>query len=230
MERLPTSLTSGFSRADLVSQFSSAASSIVAAASGLIVVLAVGVYLAADPAWYLGGAVQLAPPGYRPRLEDALRRAGAALRWWLLAQLATMTVVGVATGLGLWWAGVPLALSLGLLALLLEIIPNFGPLLAALPALLLGWSQGGTTVLWVAAVFLVVQGLESYVVLPLAQQQAARLPPALSILAIVLFGLVAGLLGVLAAAPLTVAAIVLVKTLYVRDVLGDADATRANPP
>lgn len=209
------------SRTDAFAQVTGVLSTAVGLFVGLIIILFVGLYGAASPQWYIQGVVQLVPLDDRSRVETALRRTGDALRWWLLGQLVTMAAVGVATGMGLWLVGIPLALSLGLLAFFLEIIPNFGPILAAIPALLIAWTQGTTEVLYVVLVYVVVQGLESYVVLPLVQQRAVRLPPALTILTVVLFGLVAGFLGVLVAAPLTVAGIVLVKMLYVKDVLGD---------
>jgi len=210
-------------RGDLFSQVSSVLSTTFGFAAGVIIILFVGLYLAVNPQWYLQGIVQLVPLDYRRHAENTLRKTGDALRWWLLGQLVTMAVVGVATGVGLWLAGVPLALSLGLLAFFLEIIPNFGPILAAIPAVLIASTQGPMQVLYVVIVYVVVQGLESYVVLPLIQQRAVRLPPALAILTVVLFGLVAGFLGVLLAAPLTVAAMVFVKVFYVKDVLGDPD-------
>lgn len=220
VEQMPTSLAD-FGRSDLYSQFSSALSSAVAFVVGLIIILFVGLYLAAEPQWYENGVALLAPPKRRAHVMEALGSTAAALRYWLVGQLVAMTIVGVATGLGLWALGIPLAFGLGLLAFALEIIPNFGPVLSAIPALLIAWTQGTSQFWWVLALYMGIQTLESYVISPLVQQRAVRLPPALSILAVVLFGLVAGPLGVFAAAPLTVAMIVLIKVLYVQDVLGD---------
>lgn len=210
-------------RQDLVSQLTNAVSAATAFVAGVLVVIFVGVYLAASPKWYLDGIVQLVPLPHRERFRVALHQTGHALRRWLVAQLIAMVAVGVAIGVGLWLIGVPLALSLGLLAFLFELIPNVGPILAAVPALLVAWTQGVNQVLLVLLLYVAVQGLESYVVLPLLQQKAVRLPPALSLLSLVLFGLLGGILGVLVAAPLTVAVIVLVKSLYVKGALGDSN-------
>ncbi len=212
-------------RTDLFSQFTDTLSSISAFFVGLALIVFVGVYLAADPELYCEGVVQLVPVSRRERVRAALRNTGRALRWWLLGQLVTMVIIGVTMGGGLWLIGVPLALSLGLLAFFLEIIPNIGPLLAAIPAFLLAWTQGLTEVFLVGIVYIIVHGLESYVLIPLIQQKTVRLAPALSIVVITLFGLLGGIIGMFVAAPLTIAAIVLIKMLYVRDYLGDYDGS-----
>ena len=225
--RLPTYLQE-WGRRDLISQFSQAISSTVAFAVGVFLVLALGIYFAADPQVYKRGVLLLTPPHYRPRLDAALEQTAQTLRWWIVAKLLTMALVGIALGVGLLLLGIPLALSLGFLAFLLAIIPNFGPVLTAIPMLLVAWTQGTAQVLWALLLYVGIQGLESYVLLPIAQQEAVRVPPALSILAIVLFGLLAGILGALVAVPLTVAAMVLIQRLYVQDVLGEAPEERSS--
>jgi len=220
VNRLPSSPRE-IERSDLFSQMTSALSTATAFLVGLAVVLFVGLYLAADPELYVDGIVQLVPLRERDRIRIALHQTGIALRWWLLGQLATMLLVGVTMGVGLWLIGIPLALSLGLLAFILEIIPNIGPVLAAIPALLIAWTESTSHLLLAGLLYVVVHGLESYVAIPLIQQRAVRLPPALSILMITLFGLLGGVIGMFVAAPLTITIIVLVKMLYVRDFLGD---------
>jgi predicted PurR-regulated permease PerM len=135
------------------------------------------------------------------------------LYWWLLGRLVSMTVVGIATGLGLWLLGMPMALSLALLAALLVFIPNLGPILAAIPALLVALSEG---MFWpVLALYLLIQAVESNVITPLVDRQSVKLPPALLLSAQITMGLIAGVLGLILAAPLTVLATVLIKRLYV---------------
>jgi predicted PurR-regulated permease PerM len=117
----------------------------------------------------------------------------------------------------MWFLGIELALVLTILASVLELIPNFGPILASIPALLVAFSQDGRTVIWVASLFLIVQLLESYIVLPLIHRKTVATPPALLIVAVVLLGMLAGVLGALVASPLLAVAIVIVKELYVEE-------------
>ncbi len=131
------------------------------------------------------------------------------------------------TTLGLWLLNVPLALALGLLAALGELVPNFGPLLAFIPAILLAFTDSTTRALAVFGLYLGVQGFESYVLTPLVEKRAVSLPPALTMTAQVLLGLLAGGLGLVLAAPLMATAMVLVQRLYVEDVLHDSMAGAA---
>lgn len=146
---------------------------------------------------------------------------GYNLRWWIMGQMFAMACVGVITGVGLWIAGTPLALTLGVLAAILEIIPNIGPVLWLVPAALVALTEGPTQVLHVVIIYAVTHMIESYILIPLVQRRTVWLPPALSILAVVLLGLLGGLVGLLVAAPIALVAMLLVKMLYVEDRLGD---------
>jgi predicted PurR-regulated permease PerM len=187
----------------------------------LLIVMFVGLYLAASPRRYVDGLVTLIPPGKRTRVREILRVVGYTLRWWLIGQLFAMAVVGLLTGLGLWLLGMPLALTLGLFAGLMEFIPNIGPILALLPAVLLALIQSPQMALYVLLLYLGIQVFESYLLLPLVLQRTVSLPPALLILAVFGLGLLLGFVGVFIAAPLTAAVLVIVKMLYVEDTLGD---------
>lgn len=194
--------------------------------AGVVIVLFVGLYLAADPQLYAGGLVRLVPANKRGRAREVLSEVGQTLRWWLLGQIVAMTIVGALSALGLWLLGVPLALTLGLLAALLTFIPNIGPVIAVVPAALLALTQSPTRALYVLLLYLAIQTVESYLITPLMQQRTVRLPPALTIIAQVILGVMLGALGLLLATPLTAAALVLVKKLYVEDTLGDPVSTQ----
>jgi predicted PurR-regulated permease PerM len=185
-----------------------------------VVVLVAGVYMAAQPAWYRSGAVKLLPPGRRDVVNAALGQSGDALRLWLKGQLVSMLIVGVLTGLGLWLIGVPSALVLGLLAGLLEFIPLAGPVLAAIPALLLALTVDVNTALWAAGLMILIQQIEGNLIQPLVQRYAVQLPPALFLFALIGFAAMFGAIGIVLAAPLTVVVYVLIKRLYVQEALG----------
>jgi predicted PurR-regulated permease PerM len=130
-----------------------------------------------------------------------------------------MSVVGVLTFAGLWLIGLPLAAALALISALLTFIPNIGPLIAAVPALLLAFASGGNMVLLVIAVYVVVQAIETYLVTPLIQQEKVSLPPALVIGAQLLMGVMFGILGLALATPLAALTLTLASGLYVHDYL-----------
>jgi predicted PurR-regulated permease PerM len=132
-----------------------------------------------------------------------------------------MGIVALLTAVGLMVIGVPLALSLALLAGVLTFVPYVGPLLAALPALLLALSQSSQLALGVAALYWGIQLIENYVVTPVVQGRAVSLPPAVLVIAQISLGVLLGGLGLLLSTPLAVTAIVFVQMLYVQDVLGE---------
>ncbi|PWW04130.1 putative PurR-regulated permease PerM [Hoeflea marina] len=203
-------------------QFASrgAATSAVTSAFGYVgntvIVIFIAIYGALDPGTYRRGCLALFAPSLRPRVGEVLSRSVATLQQWLMAKLIAMTVVGVLTGVGLWFVGIPLALVLGLIAGLLAFIPNLGPVIAAVPGLLLALPQGSHTLLLVLGVYLAVQTLESYVITPIIQQQRVSLPPLLVISAQLVFGSLFGLIGLALATPLAALAIRLTDDLYVK--------------
>jgi predicted PurR-regulated permease PerM len=189
--------------------------------ANLVVVTFIGLYAAWDPCLYRCGLVRLVPLAHRQRAWEVLAKVGDALRGWLRGRLFAMVVVGFATTFGLWLLGSPLALALGLLAAVLGFVPYIGPVVAAAPAVLLAFMSSPQQAIYVALLFLVIQMIEGNVLTPLVQQHSVHVPPALTIAAMVLFGVLLGIPGLILAMPLTAAALVLVKTLYVEDILGD---------
>ena len=107
----------------------------VGAIGGGLVMLVTGIYFAASPATYRRGMVRLLPPEHRQRVDDSLARAGHTLRRWMVGSLINMTIVGLITGIALWLLDVPAALTLAVIAGLLEFVPIFGPLIASIPAI-----------------------------------------------------------------------------------------------
>lgn len=210
------------------SPMESAGAAVGAALGGvgnLLLIVFAGIYFAADPGLYRRGAVRLFPVSRRAQVGRALDDAGGALHKWLIAQMIVMVAVGVMTGGALAALGVPLWLSLGLLAGLLEFVPVVGPIAATVPAVLLAFSEGPEKALYVLLVYIVVQQIESNVLTPLMQRRAVELPPVIALLSIVACGLLFGVLGVIFATPMAVVVMVLVKRLYVEDTL-----ERGRPP
>ncbi|HET7410043.1 MAG TPA: AI-2E family transporter [Paracoccaceae bacterium] len=195
-----------------------------------ILVVIGGVFIAADPGLHRRGLVKLFPPNRHRQVGETVDDSGRALRQWLLAQLVSMSVVGVLAGFGTWLIGLPSPLALGLFAALTEFVPIVGPIIGAIPALLLALTAGSGTFLWTLLLYLGVQQVESNLITPLVQERMVTIPPAVLLIAVVAFGILFGPLGVLVASPLAVVAYVAVKKLYVRDTLGEETSIPGEGP
>lgn len=203
-------------------QITGAASTLFDVLTSILIIVFLAIYLSVKPGLYVEGAVRLFPEDQRPGAREALYVTGRALWLWLLAQFAAMVAVGVMAWLGLTLIGVPMAPVLGIMAGILEFIPIVGPVVASVPAILVGLVQSPLHALYVLLLYIVIEQVESGLVTPLVQEQGPSLPPALTLLATVIFGLLFGILGVIVATPMMVVIFVLTKLLYVEGVLGSA--------
>jgi predicted PurR-regulated permease PerM len=200
---------------NMMSRIGGALGAVMGAFANIFLVLFAGLYIAAQPKLYRNGFLKLVPPQDRARIDATLVRCGTFLRNWLLGQLIAMIVVGTLTGVGLQLLQVPSALALGLFAGLAEFVPILGPIAAAIPALIIAFSQDSRLALWVLAMFLVIQQLEGNVLQPIIQRRMVALPPAVTLFAVIAFAILFGAMGALLAAPLAVVTLVLVQDLYV---------------
>lgn len=196
---------------------------VIGVAGSLIVLIAIAVFAAADPALYRRGFLALLSTARRGEIEDALLESARGLRWWFLGQLVSMLLLGASVSVGLMLIGVDLWLSLGVLTALLTFIPFLGPILAGIPIVIVGFTEGVQTGLIVLAFYLVVQNVEGNFLIPMIQHKVVNLAPALLISVQVLMGTLFGPLGLIMAAPVTVVGMILVKNLHVERSVGDGD-------
>ena len=196
-------------------------STTLGALANFLIVLVVGIYMAARPQEMTEGFIKLIPIRRRDRMREVLHTLGFTLWGWLKGTLLAMFIIGTITTIGLTVLGISMALILGVFAGLLEFVPNIGPFIAGAPAVLLALVESPQKALWVVGLFVVVQSLEGYVLTPLVQKRIIDLPPVLTIMAQVTLGLLCGLFGLLLAVPLVAVLMVLVKMLYIEDLLGD---------
>jgi len=189
--------------------------------STIYVILFLGIFFMVAPEKYLQGLVLLFPKKKRNRTTEILRTMGTTLKNWLLGKLLSMLIVGVLTGIGLSILGVPLALTLAIFAALISFIPNFGPLLALIPAFLLAYTVDSMTALYVVILYVAIQAIESNILTPLIQKKMISFPMAMVLIAQVVLGLFTGILGVILAVPLIAIIMVFVKMAYIEDVLQD---------
>lgn len=196
-------------------------SSTFAVFAGIILIVFLAIYIAAEPDVYHGGLMHLFPHHARKRAGEVLSAMATVLRKWLVTQLIAMLVIGTITTIILLALDVKAAFALGALAGLLEFVPTIGPLLSAIPAVAMGFLDSPDKALAVAIAYGAIQFLENHLLIPLLMKGGVNIPPALTVVSQALMAMLFGFLGLMVAVPLLAAIMVPVKMLYVEGVVGD---------
>jgi predicted PurR-regulated permease PerM len=204
---------------DMLPRLTGALSTTLGFMAGLLIIIFLGITIAAEPQTYRRGVERLFPSSLRASAASVMDNVGRALRWWLVARLVSMCAVGIMVTFGLMVLRIPLAATLGALAALLTFIPNVGPFLSAIPPVLLAFSSSSRQALFVVLLFWAVHALEGFLITPIAERAAVHLPPALTLSAQLLLAVIIGPIGIALAAPLTTAGMVLVRSVYLTRVL-----------
>jgi len=136
------------------------------------------------------------------KLSGVLLLAEQRMSSWFWGEIVLMTVVGVLTYIGLVIVGVRYALPLAVLAGLLEVVPNIGPVISAIPAVIIGFSQNYFAGFSTIALYVIVQQLENSLIVPMVMKRAVGLNPIMTLVALLLGGHIGGILGVLLAIPI----------------------------
>jgi predicted PurR-regulated permease PerM len=181
------------------------------------VILFIGIFFTISPNTYTKGMVALIPPRGQEKADQVIDKLGEQLLNWLKGKLFSMFIVFVLTAIGLAIIGIPLWLVLAILAGLISFIPNFGPLIAFIPALLVALMQSPQTAALVAGLYILIQFIESNFITTLVQKKLLNMPPALIIIAQLIMGLLTGAWGLVLATPIIVIVIVLVQELYLKN-------------
>ena len=223
LEQLPGTgeIAEKFNDSSVLTRIGGYFSSTIGAITNIALMLLLSIYLASEPKTYIKGFAKLFPQERRKRVREILYEIGETLSWWLIGKGASMLFIGVLTWIGLSIIGVPLALTLGLIAGLFSFVPNFGPILSAVPAILLAFVNSPTSALYVLILFVVVQLIESNLVTPLIERRTVELPPVLTIFAQLALTILVGAVGLILATPILAVVMVLVQTIYIQDILGD---------
>jgi predicted PurR-regulated permease PerM len=196
-------------------------SSTIEVLAGLLLITFVAIFFSVDPETYRRGLMHLVPHPSRERADEVVTAIGVTLRRWLATQLIAMVIIGSMVSIALALLGVEAALSLGIIAGVMEFIPTIGAILAAVPAIAMGFLVSPQKALAVAIVFTLVQLTEGHVLIPMLMKRGMNLPPLITILGQAMMAVVFGFLGLLVAVPLVAAVLTAVKMLYVNDVMGD---------
>lgn len=181
----------------------------------LVLSMVVMLFVGFDPHVYARGVLWLVPKQHEHGARQTMARLCVAMRWWMVGRLVSMATVGTLTFLGMWLIGMPAPLALGAIAGLLSFVPNIGPIIAALPGLLLALGQGPWMVLWAGCIYLAAQLVESNAITPLVERYAIAVPPGVLIMTQFVFGALGGVWGMIISTPLLVFVMVLVQQLYV---------------
>jgi len=180
----------------------------------------IAVFFVVEPINYLEGMLTLIPRGYRPRALEIFEKLGRMLQRWFVGQLISMMTSGVlitfVTGVIL---GLPNAVALGAISGLMEFIPNFGSIIAVIPALIIALATRPVLVPFVILAYVITQQVQSNLIMPRIMSRQISLPAATILLAQIIGAALFGFLGILLALPLTIVVTVLVREIYVYDVL-----------
>lgn len=132
---------------------------------------------------------------------DIVEKAEKRMNAWFWGEILLMTVIGIMTFIGLSVTGMKYVLALSVLAGLLEVVPNIGPIISLVPAFLIGISHSYFLGFSMIALYFIIQQLENHLIVPLVMKRAVGLSPIITLIMLVVGGKLAGILGVLLAVP-----------------------------
>jgi predicted PurR-regulated permease PerM len=130
-------------------------------------------------------------------------KAETALNKWFWGEITLMVVIGVMTFIGLNLIGMKYVLALSVFAGFLEVIPNIGPVTSLVPAVIIGFSQSYFLGFACIALYFIIQQLENHIIVPLVMRKAVGLHPVITLIALIIGGKLAGVLGAILAVPAT---------------------------
>jgi predicted PurR-regulated permease PerM len=181
---------------------------------GSVAIVVLGAFLAAQPELYRDLVMRMVPPEARPRWERVYEEAGTNLRAWVIGKACTMAGIGIVTYIGLTLLKVPGALALAAFAALMEFIPNFGPTIAAIPAVAAGFAVKPSTAVYVAVFYILLQQVQNAITVPLVEKRAVNIPPAALLIWQLMLTIGFGIVALFVATPLLAVLVVAVRILY----------------
>jgi predicted PurR-regulated permease PerM len=180
----------------------SAVSSALGAITSLVMILVIGIFIAVEPRLYQRGIAWMLPLDHRDAFYRTAEQMGHTLRRLMAGRLVGMAVEGVGTWFLLMIGGVPMATLLGILTGLLAFLPNIGAIISGVLIVLAGFSLSFDAGIWAIAVYLVVQTVDGYLIVPYVARKTVDLAPALVLSAQLLFGALFGIVGLALADPM----------------------------
>jgi len=185
----------------------------------LLLVLVLTIMMLAQPLAYRKTLIRLFPSFYRRRVDQILSKCEVALGKWVIGALISMTVVALLSFIGLSVIGVRLALAQGILAGLLNFIPNIGPTLSVVLPMVIALLDSPFKSVLVLILYIFIQQLESNFITPYVMAQQVSLLPAITLMSQLVFATFFGFLGLILALPITVVGQVWIQEVLIKDVL-----------
>jgi predicted PurR-regulated permease PerM len=182
------------------------------------IILFLGIFFTASPSLYKNGILLLVPKNRKELGRHIMNRVSLSLKGWLKGMMVSIVLITILISVALSIAGIPVAMVLGLITGILELIPNLGSLLAMIPGVLLALTISTNTAIVVALLYIVSQTIVANIVTPLIQKKIINLPPALTLISQLVMGTLSGALGIILAVPLLAIVIILVDELYVKKI------------
>ena len=170
-----------------------------------IAVLVLSFYLSVTKRGVENFLDSVVPEKYESYVKDLWKRTERKVGLWFQGQLLLALIVGLVVYVGLSLMGIKFALTLGFLTLAFEIVPIVGPILAAIPAIILAFLQGPAMGLWVIVFYVAVQQLENHILVPVVMGKTLGLNPVVVIIALLVGGNLAGIVGMILSVPVATA-------------------------
>jgi predicted PurR-regulated permease PerM len=196
------------------------------ALTSLVMIFVIGIFIAMEPRLYQRGVAWMLPLDHRDRFYRTATRMGHVMRRLMAGRLVGMAVEGVGTWLLLLVGGVPMAALLGILTGLLAFLPNIGAIVSGILIVLAGFSVGVDAGLWAIGVYLIVQTVDGYLIVPYVAKKTVDLAPALVLGAQLLAGALFGIIGLALADPM----VAMVKTALEQKSEEDEAEAEPDPP
>jgi len=154
------------------------------------------------------------PYNFRSQTMKIIKKVESKLGKWFIGQLALGLIVGLLSFIGLSILGVPYALVLAIIAGSMELIPYIGPILASIPAILIAFTVSPLLALLTFVLYFLIQQFENYLIVPKVMEKSVGLHPVIIIIAMLVGGQLAGIIGVILAIPVTTIASIILEDLY----------------
>ncbi|MFZ2025902.1 MAG: AI-2E family transporter [Microgenomates group bacterium] len=190
----------------VTNNFLTVVGSVFSNASFFISTIFFSIYLTLDSQLINKAITHVAPKSSVKKVLEVELEIEKRLGRWLVGQLFLMIIIGSTTYVGLLLLGVRYALPLGIIAGLLEAIPTIGPTIAAVPAFFVGFSQAPILGIFTLLLAVVIQQFENHIIVPLVMRRVVGLHPILTLIALVIGGRYAGVLGMLFSIPIALVA------------------------
>jgi predicted PurR-regulated permease PerM len=199
---------------EFVGRFVPLAFNMITTVLGSFAIIVLATFFAAQPDVYRDLLLRIVPAESRDRWERVYAEAGRNLRQWTVGKALTMLFIGLVTYVGLTLFKIPGALALAAFAALMEFIPNFGPTIAAAPAVVAAFAIAPSTALYVAAFYFLLQQVQNAITVPLVERRAVNIPPAMLLVWQLMLAVGFGLMALFVATPLLAILVVAVRILY----------------